>query len=75
MTLLSYAKATKRFEKGLLIISIRLFIISLFVLSLYFRGNIFLVSYDMHKSEITAVFVVILSFFVQSILDNNTIGS
>ena len=43
MTLLSYAKATKRFEKGLLIISIRLLIIFRFVLSLYFRGNIFLV--------------------------------
>ena len=43
MTLVSYAKATKGFEKGLLIISIRLLIISLFVLSLCFRGNIFLV--------------------------------
>ena len=32
MTLVSYAKATKGFEKGLLIISIRLLIISLFVL-------------------------------------------
>ena len=43
MTLVSYAKATKGFEKGLLIISIRLLIISLFVFSLCFRGNIFLV--------------------------------